>query len=102
MLKSVASIVLSGLLAATVLITDAAAGGPEPLLRTLDPSGVLASTSTNGPVVDRANPFFQSVGTNGRACVTCHVPSQAWSISPADVRRRFDETGGTDPIFRTN
>src|SRR5207253_6591774 len=51
---------------------------------------------------NRDNPFFQSLGTNGRSCATCHVPNQAWSVSPTEVRRRFDETAGTDPIFRTN
>jgi hypothetical protein len=58
--------------------------------------------STHGrPLEDRDNPFFESLGTNGRACVTCHVASQGWTISAAEVRRRFDLTAGLDPIFRT-
>src|SRR5215831_18289214 len=48
------------------------------------------------------NPFFQSLGTNGRRCVSCHQPAQAWSITPAELRERFDRTDGSDPIFRTN
>jgi hypothetical protein len=28
--------------------------------------------ATGGPVVDPSNPFFQSLGTNGRSCGTRH------------------------------
>ena len=38
---------------------------------------------------DSDNPFFQELGTNGRKCVTCHQPAQAWSITPAELRDRF-------------
>jgi hypothetical protein len=55
-----------------------------------------------GPVFDTKNPFFQSLGTNGRACVSCHQPSDNMSITPASVVKRFEMTDGTDPIFRTN
>ena len=48
------------------------------------------------------NPFFQALGTNGRSCVTCHQPAQAWSITAAELQTRFDRTDGSDPIFRTN
>jgi hypothetical protein len=90
-------------LAALVLVADASADeGRRAELQTPDPSGVLGNLSTRGAVIDRANPFFLSLGTNGRACITCHVPDQAWSISPPDVQKRFDETRGQDPIFRTN
>ena len=42
------------------------------------------------------------MGTNGRTCNTCHLASSAWSITPADVRAKFNATGGLEPIFRTN
>src|SRR5207244_4561005 len=97
-----AVIAASSVIAYVLLITDVSAqGGPAELV-TPDRSGFLMSLSTTGPVVNTTNPFFRSLGTNGRSCVTCHVPGQAWSIRPADVRRRFDATSGTDPIFRTN
>ncbi len=48
------------------------------------------------------NPFFQSLGTNGRACISCHQPAAAWGITPSQVQQVFNATGGTDPIFRTN
>jgi cytochrome c peroxidase len=43
--------------------------------------------------------FFQSLGTNGRSCSTCHLPDQAMSISPPQIRQRFEETRGRDPLF---
>jgi cytochrome c peroxidase len=73
---------------------------PNPL-HTPDPSGVLGTHSTAGGI-DINNPFFQSLGSNGRTCNTCHVSSSAWTITPADVQAKFAATQGTDPIFRTN
>lgn len=73
---------------------------PNPLL-TRDSSGVLSTYSTTG-AVDITNPFFQKLGSNGRTCGTCHIPSSAWTITPADVQAKFDATQGNDPIFRTN
>lgn len=73
---------------------------PNPLF-TPDRSGVLSTYSTAG-TIDTQNPFFQRLGTNGRTCSTCHIPSSAWTITPADVREKFEDTDGTDPIFRTN
>ena len=64
-------------------------------------SGAHATVSANGSI-DRTNPFFQSLGTNGRACVTCHDAGAAWSITPSSVQARFNATNGTDPIFRLN
>lgn len=55
----------------------------------------------NGPI-ELNGPFFQSLGTNGRSCASCHRPAQGWSISSDEVRIRFDFTRGLDPIFRTN
>ncbi len=46
--------------------------------------------------------FFQSLGTNGRSCSTCHTPSTSWTVSAAEIQQRFLKTQGLDPIFRTN
>jgi cytochrome c peroxidase len=73
---------------------------PNPLF-TPNSSGVLSTFDMAGKV-DITNPFFQSLGTNGRSCNTCHIPSSAWSVTPADVQTKFNATNGTDPIFRTN
>ena len=66
-----------------------------------NPSGIGRTVTPTG-FIDTNNLFFQSVGINGRACVSCHVASQGWTITPAGVRDRFEETDGLDPIFRTN
>lgn len=72
---------------------------PTPL-NTPDPSGQLSTISTTGSI-DLSNAFFKSLGANGRACVSCHVPSSSWSITPREVQVRFLLSGGRDPIFRT-
>src|SRR5260221_9735697 len=64
-------------------------------------TGVAATFSTAGQV-DLTGPFFQSLGMNGRACVSCHQPDAGWTITPTNIQARFEATGGTDPIFRTN
>ncbi|MBZ5661527.1 MAG: hypothetical protein LAO08_14065 [Acidobacteriia bacterium] len=68
----------------------------------IDPSGAVATYTTDpSGRIDLTGPFFQDLGTNGRSCVTCHQPSDAWTVSAAHVKARFDATEGTDPIFRT-
>jgi hypothetical protein len=64
----------------------------------LDASGVIRTLSVNGPI-DRHGAFFQSLGTNGRSCATCHVASQAMSMSATGIQQRFAETRGRDPLF---
>src|SRR5512135_3282953 len=71
------------------------------MLRFPNSSGFAATYSITG-AIDLANPFFQNLGTNGRACVSCHQPSDGWTVTPDHIQARFDATGGTDPIFRPN
>jgi cytochrome c peroxidase len=66
-----------------------------------NPNGASQTYSTNGGGIDLTGPFFQSMGTNGRTCGTCHQPSDGMSVSAVDVDLRFLLTQGTDPIFRT-
>src|SRR5438067_3381123 len=66
-----------------------------------DPTGVLRNFADSG-YIDLTGPFFQSIGTNGRSCGTCHQPSDAMSVSAAHIEARFELTQGLDPIFRTN
>ncbi|HKF67736.1 MAG TPA: hypothetical protein VKB36_14430 [Vicinamibacterales bacterium] len=65
-----------------------------------NPSGAIATVGLDER--NAGNPFFQALGTNGRACATCHQPAQAWSITPSELRDRFDRTDGLDPVFRVN
>ena len=39
-----------------------------------NPSGASQTYSTIGRGIDQTGPFFQSLGTNGRSCSTCHQP----------------------------
>ena len=64
-------------------------------------AGQLGTFSVNGDI-DLQNPFFQDLGTNGRRCVTCHQPSDAWTITPRSLQARFIASHGTDPIFTNN
>ena len=64
-------------------------------------SGAAATFSTNGSI-DLTNEFFQNLGANGRRCLTCHQAQEGWTITPKGVQERFENTDGTDPIFRTN
>ena len=65
-------------------------------------AGVLETYNAGGKPIDLSGPFFQSLGTNGRSCGSCHRPAQGWSISADEVKARFELTQGLDPIFRTN
>ena len=67
----------------------------------LNPGGASQTYSTTSGGIDLTGPFFQSIGTNGRSCATCHQPSDAMSVSAAHIEQRFVGTQGLDPIFRT-
>ena len=62
-------------------------------------AGEVGVLSSSGPVPTRGHPFFEPIGQNGRACVTCHQPANGMSLSAETIRRRWDETHGKDPLF---
>jgi len=74
-----------------------------------NPSGFAATSSTSGRI-DLGNEFFQDLGANGRRCVSCHLPSAGWTITPPQVQAIFDRSKGgaiadelgLSAIFRTN
>jgi hypothetical protein len=76
---------------------DTAASTPNPEFL-LDPTGAIENYSVNGTIAT-TGAFFQSLGTNGRSCSTCHVASQAFGLSAVGVRTRFFLTGGRDVLF---
>jgi cytochrome c peroxidase len=84
---------------ATAFAASAAPGGGR-AMTFANTSGVIATAGMDD--ADAANPFFQELGTNGRTCATCHLPAQGWSVTPAELRERFERTDGLDPIFRAN
>lgn len=62
-------------------------------------TGLLRVSSPKGSFRTGGHPFFRPLGANGRACVTCHQPSNAMSLSVENIRRRWSDTGGRDPLF---
>ena len=64
-------------------------------------TGSSRSFSPNG-ALDTRNPFFQNLGSNGRACISCHQPAQGWTITPAEVQQRFEATAGQIVIVPPN
>ncbi|MGA8143625.1 MAG: hypothetical protein WB987_07035 [Candidatus Acidiferrales bacterium] len=63
-----------------------------------DPTGAVSTYNVNGPIRENT-PFFQSLGTNGRSCATCHVASDAMGLRGDNVRLRYALTHGKDPLF---
>lgn len=65
-----------------------------------DDAGCTASFQPDGPTTTASNAFFQSLGTNGRSCVTCHQPPSGMSVSLKNIDDRFNAPNGEhDPIF---
>jgi cytochrome c peroxidase len=63
-----------------------------------NPSGRLGSYLPFGAVTTKQNAFFQSLGTNGRSCATCHQPPSGMSVSLKNINDRFT-ANPNDPIF---
>ena len=63
-----------------------------------DATGYVATFNKNGNI-DRSNAFFQSLGTNGRTCATCHQPDQAFSLNAQKIQQLFTRSNGQDPLF---
>ena len=61
--------------------------------------GSLRVLLTGSPERTKGHPFFEALGSNGRACVTCHQPADSMSLSAKTARERWDATNGKDPLF---
>jgi hypothetical protein len=101
------SLISAGLVLAAMLLAIAGISGQQITLIPNgtffgNPNGASETYSTIGGGINLTGPFFQSLGTNGRACATCHQASDGMSVAAANVQARFDQTQGLDPIFRTN
>jgi hypothetical protein len=79
---------------------DAGKGGILPLQEEYDdPTGLVGIVNAKGFVHAGGHAFFEPLGVNGRACITCHQPSNAMSLSAASAQTRWTETQGKDPLF---
>ncbi|MGB6386899.1 MAG: hypothetical protein WBF25_16865, partial [Terriglobales bacterium] len=68
------------------------------LLPFLDFTGSSGTYSNTGSI-DLSGPFFQTLGTNGRTCGTCHAPENAFGLSAIDAQFRYRLSQGKDPLF---
>lgn len=82
------------------LATVASAAMIPNLFPFLDPTGFISSFNTAGPIDQSSkNPFFASLGTNGRTCATCHLASDGMGLGVTSVQLKFIATRGNDPLF---
>jgi hypothetical protein len=108
-----ASLVFAGSLVASQLTGQAQSGSPAasrwwspgdgaPLAAYVtypNAHGQLGILNTSGAIETKGHPFFEPIGGNGRACVSCHQPANAMSISVQTIQERWRVTRGEDPIF---
>jgi len=65
-----------------------------------DKHSAAADTVHTSGAIDTTNPFFLSLGINGRSCASCHDARAGWTMSSLLAQKIFDATDGTDPLFR--
>jgi cytochrome c peroxidase len=94
----ISTITLAALALTTLAAPSVGAADPIGLQVAKDPTGAVGVLNLNGKT-RTDGPFFQSLGTNGRSCSTCHVAEQAMSFSSASARERFEQSDGADPLF---
>lgn len=63
-----------------------------------NPHGWVGNYNTAGPTITANNAFFQSLGTNGRSCATCHNPPSGMGLALTNIKARF-RSNLNDPLF---
>lgn len=61
--------------------------------------GSVGVLNASGEVKTEGHPFFTPLGTNGRACISCHQPAWGMSVSVTGLQERWKNTQGQDPVF---
>ena len=64
----------------------------KPFPRTLDyanATGIVRTLLKDGPAETLGHAFFSPLGSNGRACITCHQPADAMALSLESIRDRW-------------
>lgn len=90
----------AAVLAASAMVGVLGAARLPKLFPARDPSGLLETYHGTGSL-DTNGPFFQSLGTNGRSCATCHVPANAFGLSATRAESVYERTHGRNPLFAT-
>jgi cytochrome c peroxidase len=84
---------------ATAWISAGATGVLQTPAEFPTPTGRVGLLLSGGPVEMTGHPFFTPLGSNGRACVTCHQPAYGMSFSAEAARDLWKRTRGKDPLF---
>jgi cytochrome c peroxidase len=82
----------------TILLGKVPATLPQ-TTTTVDVNGQTTTYFPGGPITTSNRAFFQSLGTNGRTCFSCHQPQNNWSTTPATLLTTYVTTLGKDPVF---
>ena len=97
------SIALSAVVAGQIAARSWWAPGQGTLLPELatydNDRGQVGVLNGSGAFDTKGHPFFEAIGTNGRACVTCHQPADGMALSVRTIRERWEATRGKDPLF---
>jgi cytochrome c peroxidase len=80
------------------LSTFIAAAAVPNLFDIPDTTGIVETYNTAG-AIDTNNPFFQSLGTNGRSCSTCHLLGNGMGLGAATAQALFTSSNGSAPLF---
>jgi cytochrome c peroxidase len=100
-----AALALTGCSASTAGSSSATAGSTTTTVSTqiasltpyTNPTGAVSTYSAAS--IDTSSVFFQSLGTNGRTCASCHQLAQGMSLTPSAAQALFASSGGADPLF---
>ena len=93
-----------GAVAIGLLAAACSAASPEEEAAANEEVGSTADEIRIGPVARGAIDFARPIPTgNGRACATCHVPTDAFGLTPQHVERRYQLflRGVPDPLFKS-
>ena len=79
---------------------NAGNGGVLPWDENYDnPDGQVTIKNRSGAIRTKDHAFFDPLGANGRACVTCHQPASAMGVAVDTIRQRWIDSAGKDPVF---
>jgi hypothetical protein len=84
----------------TITWLEPGSGAVLPEFDAFDSStGTLGVLNASGQIKTDGHPFFTPLGTNGRACISCHQPTWGMTVSTTGLQDRWRVTDGKDPVF---
>lgn len=90
-------------IASLLLLTGVAIAAGLGLFSAHKTDNGFVQSATPDKTLNINNKFFDhNLGTNGQACVSCHLPSDGFDLHVATIQDAFNATQGLDQLFRTN